>query len=130
MTLTEHAGVQLARKKKKKPSSAEAKSQGQAVTSDITEPSAPCPSVVETKRQQFGANMGNVTGGRRGGQLELGGGSLHLRVAAMVSVINSCQHPGAALSLAGLQRFSQTVLLSLIKASGCGNKHADLTACL
>lgn len=66
MTLTEHAGVQLARKKKKKPSSAEAKSQGQAVTSDITEPSAPCPSVVETKRQQFGANMGNVMGGRRG----------------------------------------------------------------
>lgn len=52
----------------------------------------------------------------------------------MVNVINSCHHPAAALSLAGPQRFSSMVLLSLIKASKCegintltlwsaGNKH-------
>lgn len=55
MALTEHAGAQLA---KKKTNSGEAESEGQAVTGDTPEPSAPCPRVAETKKKQFGAHMG------------------------------------------------------------------------
>lgn len=69
-------------------------------------------------------------GGWEGGQLQPGRRRTYLKVAAPGSVINSCHHPPAALSLSGLQRCSQIVLLSLIKASGWWNKHADLMGCL
>lgn len=54
---------------------------------------------------------------------EVGGGTARTGrrkhgFAAMVSVITSCHHPAAALSLTGPQRLSQMVLLSLIKSSG------------
>lgn len=101
-------------------SSTKAESQSQAVTRDITAPSAPCPRVAGTKTgpQQFGVDMRTNLRGEGRDSYNLGGRSTYMRVAAMGSVINSCHHPPAALSLSGLQRFRQTWLMSLINVSG------------